>query len=343
MVKAENHTHLNILFLTIVLTSMSNFLFAHISGVQRFDNDTVKLYTPIADSAFQSTMFQDSLTVTDTLSVKNHTLSVKNDTLVVATTPETPSEKIVQIDFNVNAKINYISVCQFRTENGKDNFLKGMASSRRLDSLISLTTNLRADYQNALTNSEKETIGERVMKLEIELIEIKVEADNYLNNAREFEIGFWKETQELDYRKYITESDSIADLIRKQNEPKPAEIKPVEIEEQVETADTLSLATQVPAEQVKNEQVVYKIQIGNYNTKLPAAVDKLFKKIGTLRKIDTYLDEKGSTVYTIGELSKLSDAAKLQNQIRQEGVKDAFIIAIYNGKRITLNEAKVIK
>jgi hypothetical protein len=45
-------------------------------------------------------------------------------------------------------------------------------------------------------------------------------------------------------------------------------------------------------------------------------------------------------VYTVGELTSFDDAVKLQNQIRQEGVNDAFVVAYLNNKRISLNEAR---
>ena len=94
--------------------------------------------------------------------------------------------------------------------------------------------------------------------------------------------------------------------------------------------------TEVP-ESTAN-QVVFKIQIGKYNTQLPEST-KSCSKISVLRKIDQYTDENNYIVYTIGELTNIKDAVKLQNQIRQESVKDAFVIAIKDGKRIPLNEA----
>jgi hypothetical protein len=69
----------------------------------------------------------------------------------------------------------------------------------------------------------------------------------------------------------------------------------------------------------------------------------LYKKLSLIRKIDNYTDEKGVIVYTTGNLTNLDDAVKLQKQVRQEGIQDAFVIAFYNGKRITLEQAKEIE
>ena len=55
------------------------------------------------------------------------------------------------------------------------------------------------------------------------------------------------------------------------------------------------------------------------------------------------LGDKGVVVYTTGNLSTYEDAVKMQNQVRQEGVEDAFVVPYFNGKRITLKEAKEIE
>ena len=107
-------------------------------------------------------------------------------------------------------------------------------------------------------------------------------------------------------------------------------------------ADSLTTIDSVKTVQEEPEvnKIVYRIQIGSFSKGLPEYIDRLYKKLAVLRRIDHYTDEKGITVYTIGEVSNLDDALKLQAQIRQEGVKDAFVVAYNNGKRITLKEAR---
>ncbi|MBN2805296.1 MAG: SPOR domain-containing protein, partial [Prolixibacteraceae bacterium] len=115
---------------------------------------------------------------------------------------------------------------------------------------------------------------------------------------------------------------------------------------QLDVNDTIF--TEAPTEPVDKidenaSHIIYKIQIGAYSKDLPQYIEKLHRKLSILRKIDQHTDERGVTVYTIGEVANLGDALSLQEQIRTEGVKDAFVVAYNNGKRITLKEAKALK
>ena len=82
--------------------------------------------------------------------------------------------------------------------------------------------------------------------------------------------------------------------------------------------------------------------MGAYRRGLPPYVKRLFDKLSYIRKIENYTDEKGIVVYTTGNLTNYDDALKMQEQVRREGVEDAYVVPYFNGKRITLSEAKEI-
>jgi cell division protein FtsN len=109
-----------------------------------------------------------------------------------------------------------------------------------------------------------------------------------------------------------------------------------------EVIDTLITKQNTPPliEEKASNKLVYKVQIGAYSKGLPDYIKRLYEKLSMLRTINHYSDDRGIVVYTIGSVNNFDDALKLQNQIRQEGVKDALVVAYYNGKRITLSEAK---
>jgi hypothetical protein len=90
------------------------------------------------------------------------------------------------------------------------------------------------------------------------------------------------------------------------------------------------------------DELIYKIQLGAYSRGLPAYVKRLFDKLSYIRKIENYTDENGIVVYTTGNLTNYDDAVKMQEQVRREGIEDAYVVPYFNGKRITLNEAKEI-
>lgn len=49
--------------------------------------------------------------------------------------------------------------------------------------------------------------------------------------------------------------------------------------------------------------------------------------------------ENGLYKYSTGYMPNKNDAVKLQNKLRQEGSKDAFVVSFFNGKKISLKEA----
>lgn len=77
--------------------------------------------------------------------------------------------------------------------------------------------------------------------------------------------------------------------------------------------------------------IIYKVQLMSSDKKIPLDSDKL----KGIEKPGEYMD-KGIYKYTAGEFTKSEDALKLQSLLRKNGFKDAFIIAMQDGKRIPL-------
>jgi tetratricopeptide (TPR) repeat protein len=247
------------------------------------------------------------------------------------------------INFILTTEIRYTRFYQFRTYFGRLNFINGWKSADSLSSLFLVTDSLRNEYGRTSSSEARSQISNRVIDLESQILKTKSFSDESYFKANEFELSYWKQAPEDEKWKLIAENDSIkmaeeAKMIAEIAIEIPSDTIP-EIDSI--DADTIAIMAIEPiAEQPKTSPLVYKIQIGKFNTELPESSKKLFRKISALRTIDQYIDEKNFTVYTIGELTNLKDAVKLQEQIRQESVKDAFVIAIKDGKRISLNEAQ---
>lgn len=84
-------------------------------------------------------------------------------------------------------------------------------------------------------------------------------------------------------------------------------------------------------EPVSTAEIVYKVQITSSDKPIPLTSDKF----AGVEKPSEYVD-KGIYKYTSGECKNQADAAKLQAVLRKNGFKDAFVIAMQDGKRIPL-------
>lgn len=84
-------------------------------------------------------------------------------------------------------------------------------------------------------------------------------------------------------------------------------------------------------EPVSTSAVVYKVQITSSDKPIPLTSSQF----NGVEKPNEYID-KGIYKYTAGECKNQSDAIKLQALLRKNGFKDAFVIAMQDGKRIPL-------
>ncbi|HEY4798167.1 MAG TPA: hypothetical protein VII99_03720, partial [Bacteroidia bacterium] len=89
----------------------------------------------------------------------------------------------------------------------------------------------------------------------------------------------------------------------------------------------------IPVDAPLPEGLVYKIQIGAFKNPIP---QDLFKG---LKPIMAETTPQGYKRYTAGIFQKFTAANQAKTQVNNLGYRDAFIVAFYNGKRISLNEA----
>jgi hypothetical protein len=210
---------------------------------------------------------------------------------------------------------------------------------RQLEQALLEMKALRSLYDQSNLTSAKEEIASKLLQLEPHSLQLKSDADELFTKAREAEVLYWNSAG----------NEILEELLQSEPETPVVETVAPEIEPEIEPSGDDAVfeedSTEIEIENVPMEvepvsKVIYKVQIGAYSKGLPDYIDRLYKRLSVLRRIDKYTNERGVVVYTVGELSRFDDAVKLQNQIRQEGVSDAFVVAFLNGKRITLNEAQ---
>jgi hypothetical protein len=252
-----------------------------------------------------------------------------------------PKDLAVQsINFQVNSEIVYLNIMQFKKQESKNLFIEAWKKANEVNLLQLKTDSLRKIYSYA-SNEQKEEISAMILNAEKQSLTLNEEIPGLYEQAREIENNFWKAAPEIEIRRFKEKITNYHDSI--QHELLIQNSKP-EIITQNDSDIFEFMQTRQKAES-KNEKpssIVYKIQIGSYKGKAPDSAAKLIKKLSVIRQIEKNKDEKGFIVYSTGNLKSYQEAVTMQNQVKQEGVKNATIVAYQNGKKITLDEARKI-
>lgn len=293
-------------------------------------NDTISTITPV----YPQHEMSDSID-TDSVRAESHIQPAKADSGLTILSNTEP------IAFTVNGEMTYIDTSNFQTREGLLNYLSWARSQHSLDSLQLLVDSWREAYGNATTNTDRTQIGNKIIEAESQLFILQKNTNNYRTQALSAENNFWQQQSELKKSEFI---ESL-------NQQKAAVLPPIShATEKIDTSLILPAATtpalpnsKPVAQPTSTDELVYKIQIGAYSRGLPSYIKKLYDKLSYIRKIENYTDERGVVVYTTGRLNNYDDAVKMQNQVRREGIEDAFVVPYFNGKRITLEEAKKLE
>jgi len=105
-----------------------------------------------------------------------------------------------------------------------------------------------------------------------------------------------------------------------------------ELQAEIDAADKKNTSP-VAGTGFEKDQIVYRVQLGAYKTKLPLGV---FKNVGEVLELKT---EDGNYRYCSGAYKTLNDAAFHRAEVVLEGYADAFVTAYKNGKRISMTAA----
>lgn len=209
----------------------------------------------------------------------------------------------------------------------------------QLGKIVTESDSLRKLYSHTTVN--RNSISENILALEQETYLLKNKANLTFNKARELEQAYWDNAGAIEIETFLQEIvDLKTELDRNQEKTEEPENILANIGPEILIPEN-PLEIRNPAKK-ETDKIRFKIQIGAYSRSLPDYVDRLYKKLSLIRVIDNYTDDRGVTVYTTGNLTNFEDAVRMQAQVRQEGVKDAFVVAYKNGKRIKLSEAKEI-
>lgn len=242
------------------------------------------------------------------------------------------------IDFQINSEISYYNIRNFIKTQSKKKFLQAWLNEREVKRISVQTDSLRKVYINSL-NDRKADISAQILIAEERLISLNIEIPELYEQARSEEKLYWLTASQDEKVSFLKKTDQIKDSI---NQVAELNLNPTSLFEP-KVPDTISFYKTSASPEIKpklNSEITYKILIGTYKGKIPDSASKAIKKLSLLRKVDEGKDEKGYKIFTTGNLKNIEEAAIMQNQVKQEGIKNAVIAAYQHGKRITLPDNK---
>ena len=86
--------------------------------------------------------------------------------------------------------------------------------------------------------------------------------------------------------------------------------------------------------------VTLKIQLGVFRDLPGQDVYRSWQMMAENRNVEHYRNNSGLYVYSIGNFNNFEDALQMRDQLRKQGVTDAFVVPYIGDRRITMEEAK---
>ncbi len=293
-------------------------------------------FNPVIDESAHSTPDSASAPLTETI---DDTLPQIATPSIETVKPIAPKPEMPSIEFIVNPEITYLTTSHFKTEEGLKYFNEGNQEEEKLNRITEETEKLRKEYASSQSYTERQNLGEKILAAEGEIYTLQSLTKQAFAQARQLENEFWENASPEEKQDFISASKEMLEAKNKSAVTENTDTANI-ILPAILLGDTEKIS---PLEETNEDELIYKIQLGAYSRGLPAYIKRLFKKLSYIRKIENYTDEKGVVVYTTGNLTNYDDAMIMLDQVKQEGVEGAFIVPYFNGKRITLKEAKEIE
>jgi len=302
-----------------------------IDTVKALLNEKIESLTEIREFALNSDTTIQDVIEPDTLASQQPAVNQ-----VIEKIQLIPKDEL--IEFYISNEITYFKLSNFRTSDGKMYFNEGTARQTELDLVINATEVFRSKYSTSKSWAEKDSIGQQILELESKTYELKKMITQLFSQAKNAESGFWQNASPVEKENFLKELNALAE----EGIKKDINTKAIADSQELIVPPVLidNEKVEKPSTKTKTSDITYKIQIGAYSRGIPNNLKSVFNKISMIRKVENYTDDKGVVVYVTGNLTSYDDAVLMQNQIRQEGIKDPIIAAYLNGKRITLEQAK---
>ncbi|MCC6251818.1 MAG: PD40 domain-containing protein [Bacteroidia bacterium] len=98
------------------------------------------------------------------------------------------------------------------------------------------------------------------------------------------------------------------------------------------------VTTPITSEKSVAHNIIYKVQLGAFRNDVPVEIMNLYLSIAD--KGISNFKQDDLTIYTLGNFTQQAAAETVKNEVVAKGISDAFVIALNNGVKISLEEAR---
>ncbi len=219
----------------------------------------------------------------------------------------------------------------------------------RADSVSKIAERYRNNMRS-LSGSDRETVSRKIVELEGLVFDYQGRADRKFEQAARLSATIIGEGDDLPVIP-INEEKQVPDEAGVQNAdttmPGETVIVPADtlIEEIPEPEPVLEIFSDNYTEQETievnpdvPEGLYYRIQTAAFRNPVD---QKYFKKLGPVTGFKA--DNSEITFYFIGEFRKLADASIALAKVREKGFRDAFIVPVADGKKVSMERASIME
>jgi hypothetical protein len=103
--------------------------------------------------------------------------------------------------------------------------------------------------------------------------------------------------------------------------------------------DAVDLTYDVENHSVNKEAIVFKLELGSYEDRIPTETLDKFLSIGSVKPLRV----GNATKYLQGSYPSLEEAEKALENIKSQGFEKAKVVGDFNGKIISAQEARLLK
>jgi hypothetical protein len=158
------------------------------------------------------------------------------------------------IDFNITTLVTYCRVSQFKQQESLQAFINAWNKEKELQQKQGMLVELRTQYENTSTETDKNIFSNRIINMESELFALKTEAEEQYQKARDLEYRQWEDASISDRKRIGIACDSLRNQLQMLTEQKEKAMKEAEEKTEPLENDTTIQSTTDIKEPIETKQ-----------------------------------------------------------------------------------------